>query len=199
MLALLLKRRGWRLLKKTKNAFISYLKERNIYFFEDFLEGTSRITMSFVGFRNSPSEKIEACIYFYEESTLEIRVYYAEPGPQIVKTSEYQSELYRLINFVNARVFTRNMDGAGNTLYRPSYLVQPRIYISEDGCYDITATIVMEEDFFKLAPLEIEDLVTIQLPKLLEELAPYFFGVLLGNVTSELAIQYIKKNLLREN
>ena len=55
----------------------------------------------------------------------------------------------------------------------------------------------MEEDFFELAPLEIEDFVTIGVPSLLEELAPYFFGVLLGSMTSELAIQYINKNLLR--
>jgi hypothetical protein len=182
---------------KSRNVFISYLKERKIYFLEDFTEGIPRITMSFEGFLNSPSKRIEACIYFYEDSTLEIRVYYAEPGPQIVRKSENLSEIYRLINYVNARVVTRNMDGAGNTLYRPSYLLQPRIYITEDGCYDITATIVMEEDFFELAPLEIEDFVTIGVPSLLEELAPYFFGVLLGSMTSELAIQYINKNLLR--
>ena len=186
-------------MNKSRNIFISYLKERNIYFLEDFTEGIPRVTMSFEGFQNSPSKRIEACVYFYEDSTLEVRVYYAEPGPQIVRKSENLSELYRLINFVNARVFTRNMDGAGNTIYRPSYLLQPRIYITEDGFYDITATIVIEEDFYELAPLEIEDFVTIRLPSLLEELAPHFFGVLLGNLTSELAIQYIKKNILRED
>lgn len=56
----------------------------------------------------------------------------------------------------------------------------------------------MEEDCFWVAPLEIEDFLTAGLPSLMEELSPYIYGVLLGNITVEFAIQYIRKNILRE-
>ena len=58
--------------------------------------------------------------------------------------------------------------------------------------------VVMEEDCFWVAPLEIQDFITAGLPSLLEELAPYIFGVLLGNLTAEDAIGYIKQNILGE-
>lgn len=185
-------------MKNPRNAIISYLKERNIYYTEDISEGTPRITMSFNGFQNSPSKRIEACAWFYNDNTLEVRAYYAEPGPQIVEKSEHYPDFFRLLNFLNARVFVRNVDGVGNEFYKPSYLLQPRFYLTEDNCFDITATVVMEEDCFWVAPLEIEDFITAGLPSLLEELAPYIFGVLLGNLTAENAIQYIKQNILGE-
>ncbi len=87
-------------MKSIRNAFLSYLKERNIYFFEDFSEGTPRITMSFEGFQNSPSKRIEACVWFYADSTLEARVYYAEPSPQIVERSGHLPEIFRLLIYL---------------------------------------------------------------------------------------------------
>ena len=185
-------------MKSIRNDFLSYLKERNIYFFEDFSEGTPRITMSFEGFQNSPSKRIEACVWFYGDSTLEARVYYAEPSPQIVERSGHLPEIFRLLNYLNARVFVRNADGVENEFYKPSYLLQPRFYMTEDNCFDITATVVMEGDFFWIAPLEIEDFITAGLPSLLEELAPYIFGVILGNISVDVGIQYIRKNIFGE-
>lgn len=178
-------------MKSIRNAFLSYLKERNIYFFEDFSEGTPRITMSFEEFQNSPSKRIEACVWFYGDSTLEARVYYAEPSPQIVERSGHLPEIFRLLNYLNARVFVRNADGVENEFYKPSYLLQPRFYMTEDNCFDITAIVVMEGDYFWIAPLEIEDFITAGLPSLLEKLAPYIFGVILGNISVDVGIQYI--------
>lgn len=162
-----------------KEYIISYMKERDIYFKEDVFEGTPRITMSFSGYPNSPSKRIESSIYFYSEAkAIEVRVYYALPEPDIVeKGTERLPELFRLLNFINASVFVKNMDGVGNEFYSPSYLLQPRFYLTEDNCNDITATIVMEEDMFWEAPLEVMDFITAGLPTLMDQLSPYIRGV----------------------
>ena len=184
--------------KNPKEHIWSYLKERNIYHEHDSYEGASRMTISLDGYPNSPSKRIESCIYFYKDAgTIEARVYYAEPGPQIVKENiERLPALYRLLNYINACVFIQNMDGIGNKLYSPSYLPQPRFYLTEDDCYDITATLVLEQDYFWVAPLEIEDFISAALPTVMDQLAPYIYGVLFGNVGVDAAIFYIRQNIL---
>ena len=106
--------------------------------------------------------------------------------------------MFRLLNFINAAVFVKNMDGVGNEFYSPSYLLQPRLYLTEDGCNDITATIVMEGDMFWVAPLEIMDFITAGLPTLMDQLSQYIYGVLIGNLHADLAINYIKRFILGE-
>ena len=186
------------MVKNPKEHIISYLKERNIYHKQDTCEGAPRITMSFEGYPNSPSKRIESCIYFYKDAgTIEARVYYAEPGPQVVKENvERLPALYRLLNYINARVFVKNMDGIGNEFYSPSYLLQPRFYLTEDDYYDITATIVMEQDCFWVAPLEIEDFLTAALPTVMDQLSPYIYGVLVGSVGVDTAITCIRQDIL---
>ena len=151
-------------------------------------------TMMFTGFKQCPGEQLEACEYFHEDS-IEARVYYAHPGPEIVSKSEHISDLYRLLNFINAQVFPKNEDGADGSVYAPSHLVTPRFFMTEDGCFDITATVVMDKDFFSVAPLEIEDYITVALPWLMGEMGPFIFGVLLGNTDVEYAIKLIKCNV----
>ena len=184
--------------KNPKEHIISYLKERNIYHKQDTCEGAPRITMSFDGYPNSPSKRIESCIYLYKNAgTIEARVYFAEPGPQVVKENvERLPALYRLLNYINACVFVKNMDGIGNEFYSPSYLLQPRFYLTEDDCYDITATMVLEEDCFWVAPLEIEDFITAALPTVMDQLSPYIYGVLIGSVGVDTAITCIRQNIL---
>lgn len=178
-----------------KQHFVSYLKERNIYYEEDVFEGIPRITMEFTGFKHCPSERIEACVYFHEDA-IELRVYYANPGPEVAKESKHISDLYRLLNFMNATLFPKNMDGAEGTVYCPSHLVSPRFYLTEDYGFDITATVVMDKDFFSASLLEIEDYITVALPWLMGEMAPFIFGVLLGNTNVEYAIKLIKLHIL---
>lgn len=175
--------------------FVSYLKERNIYYEEDLFEGVPRITMAFTGYEHCPSGRIEACLYFYEDA-LEARVYYAPPGPEVVRKSEHINDLYRLLNFINAQVFPKNKDGADGTVYAPSYLVNPRFFMTEDGCCDITALIVMDNDLYMTAPLEVCDYISVALPWLMGELAPYIFGVLFGNTNVEYAIKLIQCHIL---
>lgn len=186
--------------KNPRKHILSYLKERNIYHKQDTCEGAARITMSFDGYSNSPSRRIESCIYFFSDAgAIEARVYFAEPGPQVVKENyERLPALYRLLNYINACVFVRNMDGASNEFYSPSYLLQPRFYLTEDACNDITATMVLEEDCFWVAPLEIEDFITVALPTVMDQLSPYIYGVLIGSIEADTAINYIRQNILGE-
>ena len=161
-------------------------------------KGNPRITASFSGYPNSPSMRIESCFYF-EASAIKIFVYYAKPGPTIVEQgAERIPELYRLLNLINSSVFIKNIDGVRNELYSPSYLLQPRFYLTEDGCNDITASIVMEEDMFWVAPLEFMDFVTAGLPMLMDQLSPYIYGVLTGKLEVDMAINYIKRYILGE-
>lgn len=193
--------RGRGVNNNTTNEYIlSYLKERNINYKQDSYEGTPCITMSFDGYPNSPSKRIETCIYFYSEaSAIEARVYYALPGPNIVEErAEQLPELFRLLNFINASLFVQNEDGVGSGLYRPSYLLQPRFFLTEDGCNDITATLVMDEDMFWTAPLEVMDFITSGLPSLMNQLSPYIYGVLIGDLHSDMAINHIKHFVLEE-
>lgn len=178
-----------------KRHFVSYLKERNIYYEEDVLEGISRITMIYTGFEQAPSKRIESCVYFYDDA-IEARVYYANPGPKTVSQSKHISDLYRLLNYMNASLFPKNMDGADAAVYCPSHLVSPRFYLTEDNCFDITATVVMDNDFFNVAPLEVEDYITVALPWLMEELSPFIFGVLLESINVEEAIRLMEFQIL---
>ena len=177
-----------------KNHFINYLKGKNIYYIQDVVEGVSRTTMSFSGYPNSPSERIEACIYWHP-TAFEGRAYYAEPGPSVVACSKYLPEAYKLINFINSHVWPKNQDGADGRVYGSSYLVQPRFYITDE--YDITATIIADYSLsIEIAPLELADFITAAFPELLESLAPYIFGVLIGNLDADNAITCIRQSIL---
>ena len=152
--------------------------------------------MSFGGYPNSPSERLEACIYWHL-TAFEGRVYYAEPGPSVVADSKYLAEAYKLINFINSHVWPKNQDGADGRVYGSSYLIQPRFYITDE--YDITATIAADYSLsIEIAPLELADFITAAIPELLESLAPYIFGVVVGSLRLEDAIQGIKHNVLFE-
>lgn len=185
------------MVKKTpKEYMLAYLREHNIYHIEDECEEVSRTTMSFGEYLNSPSERIEACIYWHP-TAFEGRVYYAEPGPSVVADSKYLAEAYKLINFINSHVWPKNQDGADGRVYGSSYLIQPRFYITDE--YDITATIVADYSLsIEIAPLELADFITAAIPELLESLAPYIFGVVVGSLRLEDAIQGIKHNVLFE-
>lgn len=81
----------------------------------------------------------------------------------------------------------------GNALYKPSCLYTSRIYLTEDDGCDITLTTVIPYDFYELPPLETEDYITACCPDLLNGLSPAIFGVLLGRLDVEQAIQFIRK------
>lgn len=158
-----------------------------------FDSGQMQITMGFDAV-DAPDHCIEACIWFYEDA-MEARCYYSALGADICRKSAQINGLLRLLNFINARVFLRCCDG-GRMLYSPHILYTPRIYLTANGCFDITITTIIPYDFLDLAPPETLDYITAYCPELLDRLAPPIYRVLLGKETVEGAISYIEREIL---
>ena len=169
----------------------TYLKSHFIYFETDFDNGTPRFTMIFKNCNNCPDKILESCVYFYQDY-METKTYFTQNAASGCK--EYQQNIpmiMRLLNYINATVWMGSSDGANSLLYNPSILYTPRIFVSEDECYDITITTVINYDFYELAPLETEDYITAYCPDLLDKLSLAIFPLLLGKITLHQAIQYI--------
>ena len=114
--------------------FSNYLKAYNIKTLKDLDLGTVRFTMEYLGFKNSPGKSIESCIWWYDEAA-EVRVYFNETGVKFCKEyPQNYNELYRLLNFINSRIWVQGSDFSGRSLYKSSNLYKPRIYMTEDGC-----------------------------------------------------------------
>ena len=182
---------------EAKNNLCNYLKRNQIPFEENIDNRAIQLTMVYKAYYNCPNKVIESCIWMYKDS-MEVRVYYSEMASEIFEKSKYKMELYRLINFINACVWPSVCDGANNTLYQPECLHKPVLYVTEDGYNDITLTSFIKYDFYEQAPLETEDYITVCCPEFLNTLSIFIFKVLLGNITSEEAIEHIKKDVLED-
>ena len=66
------------------------------------------------------------------------------------------------------------------------------MYMTEDGCCDITLTFTLPYDFYKVAPLEFEDFITATLPDLLNRLSPAIFFAILGKWSADEAVLFLK-------
>jgi hypothetical protein len=73
------------------------------------------------------------------------------------------------------------------------------MYITEDGCFDVTLTTIIPYDFFDVAPLETLDYLTVSCPELLNKLSLPIFSILLGKWYIISAISYIKTVVLMED
>lgn len=182
---------------KNMSEIISYLKLHNLYFKTDQADGIPRITMVFKNCDRCPNYITEGCIWFYEEF-MEVRVYYSKLGAEICQKSEYLSELYRLLNYINARLWVRVSDGLEDALYQSQYLISPRFYVTEDEMQDITATMLIPYTHFELDMLEMNDFITAALPDLLDGLSMSVFLLLEGKITVEEAIGMVRLEFLGE-
>ena len=180
------------------NKITYYLKAHFIKFYQDDYENTKRLIMAYSGYAHCPDMALESCIYFHSDC-MECRVYYTELGANICKNSAHQAELYRLLNHINATIWPCTSDGTGGEFYQPYHLHTPRIYVTEDNCYDITATTIIPYDFYDVASLETEDYMTACIPELMDKLSPAIFGVLGGKITAKDAIEYVKTTILNED
>ena len=180
---------------KEQDMVREYLRSHFIPFTEDQEDGTPRITMLYKGYDTCPNGILESCIYFFDND-MEARVYYSAAGASICKNSEHIEDLMRLFNFCHARIFPRNADGMGGALYEPEHLYNAAIYLTEDGCYDITLTTLINYDFFEVAPLETEDYITAVCPELMNKLSIPIFDLLTGKIGIDEAKGYIKKHIL---
>ena len=157
------------------------------------MEGIPRITMVFKNCDRSPGYITEGCIWFYENS-MEVRVYYSKLGAEICQKSKHLPELYRLMNYINARLWVSVSDGLEGALYQSQYLILPRFYVTEDEMQDITATMLIPYTHFELDMLEIEDFITSVLPGLLDDLSIPVFLLLEGRITAEEAIDMVRSS-----
>ena len=180
---------------KAMSNFLAYLKSHNIDFETDCEDGIPRITMTFKNCERCPGRITEGCIYFYEDC-MEVRVYYSASGANICKESENLNDLYRLLNFLHARLWPRVTDGMDGTLYSSQFLICPRFYVTEDGMNDITATMLIPYTHFELDMLEIEDFITAALPDLLDSLSIPVFFLLVGKITTDEAIHIVEIEIL---
>ena len=183
---------------EAKREFTAYLKERNIKYLEHIHNGESCIVMAFTGYETCPDGVLESSIKFFE-TCMECRVYFtANASGWIKKRAGDLSDMYRLLNFINARVWPFTHDGVGGSLYAAHHLQTPRFYITEDQNYDLTATTVIDYDHYDLAPLETEDYCTAAIPELMAKLSLPLFFLLLKKVTVDEAIELIKRDVLLE-
>lgn len=182
---------------KIMSEVTSYLKLHNLYFETDQMEGIPRIKMVFKNCDRSPDYITEGCIWLYENS-MEVRVYYSELGAEICKKSKHLPELYRLMNYINARLWVGVSDGMDGVLYQSQYLISPRFYIIEDEMQDITATMLIPYTHFEMDVLELEDFITAALPSLLNSLSVPVFLLLEGRITVEEAIDMVGLEILGE-
>lgn len=182
---------------KIMSEVTSYLKLHNLCFETDQIEGIPRITMVFKNCDRCPDYITEGCIWFYEDF-MEVRVYYSKLGAEICQKSKYLPELYRLMNYINARLWVGASDGMDGALYQSQYLISPRFYITEDEMQDITATMLIPYTHFEMDVLELEDFITAALPSLLNSLSVPVFLLLEGRITVEEAIDMVGLEILRE-
>ncbi|MDD3023793.1 MAG: hypothetical protein PHE26_07845 [Syntrophomonadaceae bacterium] len=182
--------------RKAMSDFSTYLKTHNIRFETDLAEGcTPRITMVFNNCEMCPGKITEGCIYFFDEY-MEARVYYSELAAEMGRESENKSEVYRLMNYLQAQLWPRAMDGMGGMLYRSQCLFCPRFYITEDNMCDITATLLIPYTHYEMDVLETEDFITAALPDLLDSLSRPIFLLLVGEITVEDAISIVNSEVL---
>lgn len=176
--------------------FEQYLKSHNLGYSKSVDNGAALVTMAFPA-PECPGKWLEACAWFFRDG-MEARVYYSQSGANFCRESEHRDELFRVLNFINARVFLAAADGFGGKLYAPHMLYTPRIYMTEDDCFDITLTTMIPYDFYELAPLETADYVTMFCVSLLKDLSMPIFFLLLGEWTVEQSIAHIKREVLEE-
>ncbi len=175
-------------------SFGEYLRSHFIRHVVGTDDNSPRFTMVYPS-PDSPGGCVEGCIWFYEDDA-EVRCYYSQAGADKCRESANQQDLLELLNFINARVFLSC--GSPEGLYEPHMLYTPRIYRTADGLFDISATTIINYDFWQLAPVETADYITIFCPELLGKLANPIFDLLAGNKSLDEAISYIKQNILHE-
>lgn len=182
--------------REAKREFIKYLKERNIKYHEHLDDGELSIYMLLSGYQKCSDNVLECSIFFFD-SSMDARVYYnANANAWIKEKANDLSNMYRLLNYINAMVWPFTHDGIRGELYEQHCLQTPRFYITEDGNYDLTATTVIDYDHYEMAPLETEDYCTAAIPELMDKLSIPLFFLLMQKITVNEAIELIKKDIL---
>lgn len=184
--------------EEAKARFTEYLKSHFIKFNAETENGVVLYRMEYNDYKLCPEKKLESCIWFLPD-IMEVRVYYSIAGAEICRESKHIPELMRLLNYINATVWPMAVDRKGGTVYKPQLLYLPRIYMTEDEMPVVNLALPINYAFYEAAPLETEDFITASCPDLMNMLAFAIFGVLLGEVTLEHAMVYVRKNMFGED
>ena len=181
---------------KAKQLVVKYLHERNIPYSHYVADGELSLAVVLKGHEKCPDGLLECCFYFYE-TCMEARVYFDENASNWISArADKLPELYRLLNYINARFWPFNNDGTGWKVYSPHHLITPRFYLAEGDKTDLTATMAIDYDVFELAPLEVCDYITATLPAYMNELSRPVFLVVLGDTSAEDAIELIESIMI---
>lgn len=128
---------------------------------------------------------VECSLFLFDEC-MEVRGYYSECIAKELQEHPHRiSELYEVLNFINARVW---FDG----------LYYPRAYMTVDGLCDVAINTIIPYEHFEMAPIETMEYITCYYPEWLEKMASALCGVSLGTFNALEAIMYIKHDILNE-
>ncbi len=161
---------------KTKLRF--YLRGRPYRYYADKVNGVDRFTMTYKGYENSPDNSMEGSFYFYSEC-MEIHIYYSDSGSKLCRESTHKNSLMRLLNYINATLWSVGVNGHSNDMYKTTHCCSPRIYMAEDDTYDIVMTATIPYVFYEYTYF-VEDFFIVSITKLLDSLAPAIFQLLSG-------------------
>lgn len=184
--------------EKAMKQLVDYLRSYNITYHRDIVDATPIITFVLAHADNCPGGFLEGCVFFFKDG-MELRTYFSEIATEWCAKSEHIGSLYRLLNYINARVWIKGQDGMKGSLYDPAYLYSPRFYMTEDGHNDITATFLVPYEFLDIQTLATWDFITAALPEILNDISPAVFMLLLGKVDVNKAISMIDSVLLHQN
>lgn len=164
--------------KDAKKRLTECLKSLSIPFALGTTDDTADLVIIFKNCPNCPDSMLECSIYLYEDC-MEVKTYYDKNAAGWVKQhKERHAEIYRILNYINANVW----------LGTP---FSNRIYMTEDGCYDITLSTIIEYDFYETSPIKAEEYITAFCPDLLNQLSPVIFMLLLGKYDIQQAISMV--------
>ncbi len=146
--------------------------------------------------QHSPAVPLEGEVFFHENCA-EIRCYYGEQISACIRDSSHRTEIYEMINYINARVFPYS-----EVVYSsdPNYLFTPRMYITADSSCDLTITTIVDYRVWELldddGSDELYEYITHYCPRFLDLLAVPFLGLLSERTTVTGAISYIEHTII---
>ena len=175
--------------KAQARSYISSYLKHNFIAYDD-MSVDDCYVMQFKGCKYSPDSILECSVYF-RDTRIDALVYYSKSASINISQQQDLSKLFRLINFINAKLCPCPYDGMGGELYESNYMFNPVLYLTEDGRNDLTFYLNIDYDFFEVAPLEACDFITAAMPDLLDELAVPIFGALLGFIQIENAFNMV--------
>lgn len=177
---------------EAQKSIIDYLKKYNIHY--HLLNDSGKPIINFkeltihIHFHveEAPDHLAECSIWLYGDG-LEVRGYYSENAARWVSEhKDHIPDVMQVINFVNARVFLGNL------------LFTPRLYLTADEQPEFAITTIIPYRFFEDAEIETLEYITCYYPEFLGKVSFPLFLTLIGKIAPDMAIYYIKTEILNE-